>query len=256
MLEKSGLAELVETAKRACYAASDIFSEPGCNKVVSLKHDLKSEADRKADEAIELALRETGIPILSEESKRARDIVEDTRIWIVDPLDGTVNFESNIPMYCVSIGFWENRQPVFGVVYDCVSGEMYSGGRNFPTNCVDTHCVPSIISKPEEAILATGFPSGGDFDSESLSAFVKRIQRFRKIRLLGSAALSLAWVARGRLDGYREEGIYLWDIAAGVSLVLGAGGSVVMEDLDWKTMTLTVSAAGSKNLLRAISGKK
>jgi myo-inositol-1(or 4)-monophosphatase len=186
--------------------------------------DLKTEADVAAESVILGYLRSTGIPILSEEGGGDEGASFDGPMWIIDPLDGTFNFIRGIPCCCVSIAYWMAGQPKFGVIYDFNNDEMYTGiiesGFKINNDSVSVSSVDSI----SKAALATGFPSSRDFSDKALSAFLKQVQQFKKIRMLGSAAMSLAYIASGRMEAYYEEDIWLWDVAAGLALLRAAGG--------------------------------
>jgi fructose-1,6-bisphosphatase/inositol monophosphatase family enzyme len=184
--------------------------------------DIKTLADLESQEFILQALSDTGIPILAEEST-VKQRFEDLH-WIVDPLDGTMNFSRGFPMACVSIALWNGMQPVLGVINDIFSKSIFTGivGEK-AFNCEE----PISISKTSEinqAIIATGFPSGRDYSTNSLQKFVEKVQCFKKVRMLGSAAHMLAQVAAGRFDVYEEEDIYIWDVAAGLAILQAAGG--------------------------------
>ncbi len=242
-------------ASKAARSAGDILKKSFESKTTALSsssRDIKTQADLDANHAIVSILRETDIPILSEEFTAIDANPSVDTCWIVDPLDGTVNFFRGSPLCCTSIGLWSKGRPIFGVVYNFLTSELYTGGPRFPTTCNGLSIAVSEITKSEEAIMATGFPNGREFDSPSLRNFVSQIQSFRKVRLLGSAALSLAWLAQGKLDAYYEEDIYLWDIAAGLPIVLGAGGEVAFSGIDLESMRLTVTATSTLEILKTI----
>ena len=200
--------------------------------------DIKTEAD-KASEAIVLnALQSTDYAILSEESglsntdKKFSTICESSLpIWIIDPLDGTYNFTRGFPMCCVSIALWQGLNPVLGVIYDFISDKIYSGSIVKGAICNGKTIQVSRIQSHKQAVLATGFPSSRDFSDVALEASIRSIQRFKKIRMIGSAALSLAHVSSGNVDAYIEEDIWLWDVAAGLALVKTAGGTFTISDV-------------------------
>jgi myo-inositol-1(or 4)-monophosphatase len=129
-------------------------------------------------------------------------------------------------MCCTSIGLWSGNEPILGVVYDFNRGETFSGIANINASIDGKDIEVSETSNIQDAILCTGFPVNTDFSNRSLSDFVKHISDYKKVRLMGSAALSLAYVACGRVDSYIEEDIMLWDVAAGLALILGAGGRI------------------------------
>jgi len=250
------LSELAVSAARdagACLrdgflADAGIRSEAG--------NDIKTEADEAADRVILKALKGTGLPILSEETGVVPATQEHsdgptiqrfnhsttqllnlpTPIWIIDPLDGTFNFTRGFPVCCVSIALWDDGVPVFGVIYDFVEDRLYQGRVGHGAWEGDAPICVSSITDPARAALATGFPSARDYSDASLADSVRRVQRFKKIRMIGSAAMSLAHVAAGRVDAYYEESIWLWDVAAGLALVQAAGGAFQLSEIgaDWK----------------------
>lgn len=189
-------------------------------------HDIKLAADREAEAIIVGQLGESGFPILAEERGEIGNVATSAPVWVVDPLDGTMNFSRGIPLCCVSIALMEGEQPVLGVVYDFNRDETFAGlaaggaWLNGAPICV------SQVAAPDRAVLATGFPSFRDYSPEALKQTIESFRSFKKVRMLGSAALMLAYLASGRVDAYQEEDIMLWDVAAGLALVKGAGGSV------------------------------
>jgi myo-inositol-1(or 4)-monophosphatase len=195
-------------------------------------HDVKLQADKIAENQIVSFLKaETDIEIISEEMWEASplEINEDSSdfLWVIDPLDGSYNFLHDIPFYCISIALWEGRKaPVLGVIYNFANNELFHGvvGRGSWLNNMRINMAnKKDISK---AILCTGFPVNMDFSNQNLIEFSEKIKSWGKIRLFGSAGLSLAYVASGRVDAYQERDIMFWDVAAGVSLVKAAGGKV------------------------------
>jgi len=198
--------------------------------------DIKLLADARADEVLHQLLAPTGLPILSEERPWTAPNGHTRRFWVVDPLDGSLNYSRGFPQYAVSIALWEGERSLLGVIYDIDRDECHSGqvGQGAATNGVAFHV--STIDSVGRAVLATGFPTGRPFDTASLAGFVDAVQSFKKIRMIGSAALSLVNVATGRFDAYAERDIWLWDVAAGLALVEAAGGKVARSDVasDWK----------------------
>lgn len=190
--------------------------------------DIKTIADTAAQDLILSVLSITGIPVLAEEGEHdATDLSGLT--WIVDPLDGTLNFSRGFPVAAVSIALWENEKPLLGVVRDIFSGQVFSARTGHGAWLDEQAIHVSAINKKSQAVLATGFPSGRNYDTDSLLQFVHSVQGYKKVRMLGSAALMLAQVAAGRFDVYEEEDIYLWDVAAGLALVQAAGGNFSMQ---------------------------
>jgi len=140
-----------------------------------------------------------------------------------------LNFSRGFAMAAVSIALWDKGEPVLGVVHDIHHNLVYSGEVGEGAWCDNQSIQVSAVDTLDKAILATGFPSGRSYDTESLLGFVRSVQSYKKVRMLGSAALMLAQVAAGHFDVYEEEDIYLWDVAAGLALVRAAGGRFSMQ---------------------------
>ncbi|MBB3206270.1 myo-inositol-1(or 4)-monophosphatase [Rhodopirellula rubra] len=189
--------------------------------------DIKTLADLEAESIILSKLSETKLPIIAEES--ASDSLQDSLHWLVDPLDGTMNFTRGFPVFAVSIALWDGLTPVLGVILDLATQNLYTGIAGHASWMNQTPIRVSSVDSTDRAILATGFPSLRNYDEEKLTQFVGHIQAFKKIRMIGSAALSMANVAKGVFDAYFEEDIMLWDIAAGAAIVDGAGGRLLIR---------------------------
>lgn len=211
--------------------------------------DVKLSADKDSEKLI-IQILKHGSPygLLAEESGEHGSGVSDEPVWIVDPLDGTLNFSRGISLCCVSIGLWHANQPILGVVNDFNGNELFSGITGIGAWCNNRAIYPSKEVKKRKAILATGFPVNRDFTSNSLQNFLNRIQQFKKIRLLGTAALSLAYVACGRVDAYTEEDIMLWDVAAGVALVSAAGGWIEVGKGSVNSWARNIRCAASERI--------
>ena len=154
-------------------------------------------------------------------------------LWLVDPLDGTTNFASRFPIFAVSIALWVNGRPAIGVVQDVVRERTYwaASGQGAwmatPERLDETRLQTSQTSELNQSLLATGFPYvRATAKDNNLAEFNYLMPRARGIRRAGAAALDQAWVADGRLDGYWEARLSPWDWAAGVLLMLEAGGVV------------------------------
>lgn len=197
--------------------------------VESSRHDVKIAGDAEAEALILARLRgESPFPVLAEESGASRSPGADEPFWIVDPLDGSVNFSRGLPLAAVAVALWRGKVPLLGVVHDLFHGETYVG---VPGEGAWRDGRPMAVSGTTcrgEGILATGFPAGGAHGEQAITRVARRAASFRKVRLLGSATLSLTWLADGRVDAYAEDGIRLWDVAAGLALVAGAGGRFTM----------------------------
>ncbi|MBN8902580.1 MAG: hypothetical protein J0H19_24365 [Rhodospirillales bacterium] len=185
--------------------------------------DIKLRADREAEALVLATLAEgSAYPVLTEESGRVGDIGDGRPYWVVDPLDGTYNYFREVPLCCVSVALCTGNEPRFGCIFDFNRQEMFTGGIGRPFCCNG-----APLSSPGGAeFLATGLPRKGDFSADRLTRFGPHVATWKQVRLIGSAALSLAWTAAGRFDAYEETGILWWDVAAGVALVRAAGGQV------------------------------
>ena len=217
--------ELLAVAEKAAKEAGALLTTEQRGVKQNLERDVKVAADRLLHEFLLERLAVTEIPVFSEEGELDSETDPTELRWILDPLDGSVNFSRGIPLFCVSIGLWNGSEPVLGIVHDPLRAETYSGLVGAGAWMNGDAIAVRTQTNYSEAILCTGFPVATDFSTKALSGFVTRVQSFKKVRLLGSAALSLAFVACGRADAYVEEGIALWDVAGGLALVRAAGGA-------------------------------
>ena len=187
--------------------------------------ELKAQVDQLADQTIFEYLRPMNLPILSEEDGSVKSYDLNKRGLIVDPVDGTVNFVRGLGPAATSIALWDQGRPLLGVVLDLTSGELFWGGAGIGAFCNDKAITVSTIAKTEESVYCTGFPVRYEFSNrESLNRKFETYARFSKVRMFGSASISLTRVASGAAEVYEEEEIMLWDVAAGLALVEGAGG--------------------------------
>jgi myo-inositol-1(or 4)-monophosphatase len=155
------------------------------------------------------------------------------RRWFIDPIDGTLNFSRGIPMYCVSIALQEGDDSVVGVIYDPNRDELFSARKNGGAYLNGEPMAVSDVDALEESLLVTGFPrSLENVEVDNLMNFAELTRASRGVRRLGSAALDLAYVAAGRLDGFWEYYLSPWDCAAGYLMVAEAGGNVTTVEGD------------------------
>ncbi len=211
----------LEIAKLACYKAGDFLLNLKEKKINSSNgKDIKLQADLDSEKIIcEILMSAFSYPILSEENYKISNEEKSGVYWVVDPLDGSLNFNQGIPLCCISIALYKGNNPILGVIYDFYRNEMFSGIVGLGTWLNDKEIIISSIKKNrEEAILATGFSSYMNYSKNELDKFVSYVQDFKKVRLFGSAALSLAYLACGRVDAYYEKNIAFWDVAAGIAL--------------------------------------
>ena len=190
------------------------------------RNDFVTEVDRAAEREIVRIVRRAypGHGIMAEEgARRAGDEYE----WVIDPLDGTTNYLHGFPFFAVSIGILRRGRPEHAVVYDPLRQEIFTASRGAGATLNDRRIRVRKARSLEGALLGTGFPPriGPHLDSY-LAMFRSLFQDTAGIRRAGSAALDLAYVAAGRLDGFWEMGLKPWDMAAGALLVQEAGGIV------------------------------
>ncbi|OPZ85690.1 MAG: Inositol-1-monophosphatase [bacterium ADurb.Bin429] len=226
--------ELLEVAIAAAREAGALQRE-GLGKPIEvrkmLRHDVKLEMDVNCEELIRRRVTEAfpDHAILGEEEGGA--VSPDAPTWIVDPLDGTANYSRRIPHFCVSIAVQQEDQTLLGVVYDPVRDELFHAVTNGGAFLNDNPIHVSEIATMEMAILAVGFSKTVTAMERTLSDVRKLRRRVHKFRIFGAAALDLAYVAAGRLDGFIENGLCTWDIAAGTLLIREAGGVVALTPL-------------------------
>ena len=192
-----------------------------------LPKEIKAIADVVLEREILQALVPTGIAILSEECGLLPAKIPSKQLFIVDPLDGTFNFVKGLGPSAVSIALWENGKPLFGVIYSLLDQDLVWGGPSLGSHANGNRIMVSETQERSQASICTGFPVRLDLTSQDvIQDFARLVSPFAKVRMLGSAAISLLHVANGSADVYSEQNIMLWDVAAGLAIVEGAGGSV------------------------------
>ena len=251
---KLDLPSLFKTAEKAAReAGTRLLAGSDDYRTVNAEfaHDVKLQADVESEKLIRNILSQaTDFPIIGEEEGGEADLTKRREpYWVVDPLDGTYNYLRNLPMTCVSIGLLSGLEPLLGVTYDFYRDELFRGipGDGFYIN--GTKHVPDWAESIEKAAITTGFPANADLSTPALNNLNAMIQRYKKVRMLGSAAMAMTYVAAGRLDAYYEEGINLWDIAAGLALVKAAGGVIQLEPIPDKPLVYQIWAAGRLDLM-------
>jgi myo-inositol-1(or 4)-monophosphatase len=200
---------------------SRIEMKDGFNNLVSY---VDKEAERMLVSDLQKAFPEAGF--ITEEGTILQS---DTREfnWIIDPLDGTTNFLHGLPVYAISIALVKGKQPVLGIVYHIPENDCYHAIEGGKAYCNDREIRVSAISVLSESLLATGFPY---YHLDKRDVYLDIIKEFlansHGIRRLGSAAIDLAYVACGRLEGFFEYNLNPWDVAAGAFILQQAGGQV------------------------------
>jgi len=199
------------------------------------QHDIKLELDVRCQKAIERRLRKDfpGIAILGEEGITGDPEAEYR--WVVDPIDGTVNFTYGIPHACVSIALQrraqtkEHYESLVGAVYDPFCDELWTATKGSAAKLNNRPIKPSSRRNLDEAIVAVGFAKHTQTLDRMIPTLTELLHKVRKVRIMGSAALATVYVATGRMDAYIEYGLRLWDIAAGGLILECAGGDFCHE---------------------------
>jgi myo-inositol-1(or 4)-monophosphatase len=221
----------LDQAIAAARAAGDVINDGARNRdrlVIERKkaNDFVSEIDRRAEAAViaTLSARFPGHAFIAEESGSRGD---GEFAWLIDPLDGTTNFLHGLPHYCVSIGLRRAGRVIVGVIFDPVKGHMFTASAGGGAFLNDRAIRVSSRDGLNEAVIGTGFPfSDHSYLDAYLGSLRDIMQRCAGIRRAGAAALDLAYVAAGWLDGFWEKNLNAWDVAAGSLLIEEAGGVV------------------------------
>ena len=193
-------------------------------EIGSNPRDTKLKADIKSEKLIlDILNSESSYPVLAEETGKTSDDLGDI-FWVVDPLDGTANYNRNIPICCVSIGLVKNMKPLIGVIFDFNNDDIFVGDNvNNLARLNNKDIKVSDIQKKTDGILITGLPFNTDYSESALKKLISDMQIWKKVRMIGSAAMASCYVASGKAELYQEKGIYLWDIIAGAAIVESAG---------------------------------
>ncbi len=211
-------------------------------------HDVVTEVDRDIEEFITGELRQMfpDDQILGEEFGGLEAQSED-RHWLIDPIDGTLNFSRGLPLSCVSVALQEGARSKVGVIYDPYRDELFSARRGAGAFLNGAPMAVSDQHTLDDAVLVTGFRPTTPADlTDNLQNFVTVTKRSRGVRRLGSAALDLAYVACGRMDGFWEFGLNPWDTGAGYLLVEEARGRVTdIQDATYHGFEESILATNS-----------
>ncbi len=222
----------LDAALKAAHAAGELllnnFSLPRRVNAAEA-HDIKLQIDIETQQLItDLLLTEFPNHALYGEEGVVGDQSSDHQ-WVVDPLDGTVNYYYRIPHFCVSIALRFKGEVIVGVIYDPVRDEMWSVQKGAKPTLNGQEFRVSDRADLAEAVISVGLSKTGVTIESGMPLLQQMVHRARKCRLMGSAALDMAYVACGRFDAYIEQGISLWDVAAGWILIETAGGRVELK---------------------------
>lgn len=267
-LRKIDLYTRLRIARRAAQAASNIimayYGQIQTIRTKSSDLDLVTTVDLEADEIIREILQEETPEdtIITEESFQNGQIIDLTSAWIVDPLDGTTNYAHGFPHFAVSIAYVENGEPKVAAILDPFKNEIFTA---IDKGDVLRNGVPIKVSAIDDlgkALLATGFPYNiqvGTDEETNIGLHDRFLKLTHGIRRAGAAALDLAYVACGRLDGFWELHLAPWDLAAGILLIQRAGGMVSGlhgEPLNLSQRYINIIGSNSKlheSLVRVVS---
>ncbi len=200
------------------------------NLQVSMKgpSNFVTAADMRAEQVLfeELSKARHGYGFLMEERGRVEG-PDKTHTWIVDPLDGTTNFLHGLPHFAISVGLQREDELVAGIIYNPATGDIFTAERGKGAFYNDRRIRVSARRNLDESVIATGIPHRGRGDHASyLHQLASVMGATAGVRRFGAASLDLAWVAAGRFDGFWEEGLGPWDMAAGIVILREAGGLV------------------------------
>ena len=186
----------LEVAKRASEIAAALLidNKDNINKILSNEgRDVKLKADLESEKVIkDYLLANSNFPILAEESGANQDL--GNSFWVVDPLDGTSNYSRDFPMCCISIALIHENEITLGVIYDFNRGSLYEGSIDSKAKLNDADIFVSSIDDKSKATLATGLPAKGNFNKESMSELSHELVSWKKVRMIGSAAMSLSLI--------------------------------------------------------------
>jgi myo-inositol-1(or 4)-monophosphatase len=242
----------LDTAIEAAQQAGELLRENfGGSLQINemLAHDIKLELDVRSQDLITKLIlgRYPDHAIYGEEGLAGNQT--SPQQWIVDPIDGTVNYFYGIPHFCISIAMREEGEIVLGVIYDPMRDELWQVRKGEAALLNGKPCAISTRAKLSDAMLSIGFSKTKTTIDTGLPLFEKMVYRARKCRMMGSAALDMAYISCGRLDAYIEQSVSLWDIAAGKILIESAGGRVEMKQReDFPNKFSIVATNGSLNL--------
>ncbi|MCT8997926.1 inositol monophosphatase family protein [Chelativorans intermedius] len=246
---------MVQAAMKAGRSLARDFGEVQ-NLQVSLKGpgDYVSQADRRAEEIVysELSRARPGYGFLMEESG-VREGEDAQHRWLVDPLDGTTNFLHGIPLFAVSIALERQGQLVAAVIYNPAMDELYTAERGGGAFCNDRRMRVAARGRLSDAVVGTGIPHLGRGDhGQALIDLRNVMAETAGIRRLGAASLDLAYVAAGRFDGFWEDALSPWDIAAGILMIREAGGFVTDRKGGHEMLSTGSVVAGNEAIHRAL----
>ncbi len=249
------LSDLLELSKSVAVNAGSIVLENSKKNEKEFafsdehKKEVKAREDKILEQYIIEKLKPTGLSILSEESGYFTNDNKTKFQFIIDPLDGTFNFVKDLGPCAISIALWDDKKPLFGVVFDLQNQQLFWGGKKFGSYCNEKKIEVSQVNLIDEASVCTGFPVRFNLESISeMKNFIELVKPFAKVRMLGSAAMSLVNVSKGSCEIYSEKNIMIWDVAGGLAIIEGAGGKFQIEKASEKWSYNVLASNGHLNL--------
>ncbi len=220
LVDQKSIAEILAVAERVAREAGQILLDKWSSRVVSEKgpQDLVTDADVAAQQWIHRSLGNhyPEFEFVGEEQPERMAHRDPTKLcWLVDPLDGTVNFVHGFPAFAVSIALIQDKEPIIGVVYDPFANEMFSAAVGQASTLNGVAIRSSQCTSLSQAMVAVSFPLNVRRQDPAVLQFLEVLERSRTIRRMGSASLNLCYVACGRMDAYWTDSVHPWDVAAG-----------------------------------------
>lgn len=216
-----------------------------CSYDLNFSRELKAPIDAILESTLVEGLRITAISILSEESGVINGSISGDYCWVLDPLDGTVNFIRGIGPSGISVALCCRGMPIFGVIGIYPTMQLAWGGKNFGAFIDGAPIKVSPLNDVNKGIICGGFPSRFDYSEDSIGSYLTSIAEFGKVRMLGAASISLIQVASGCAEAYLENEIMIWDVAAGIAIVEGAGGVVKLSPGRFENSRNTFASNGN-----------
>lgn len=236
--ERPNLSDWLDCAETAARTAGRYALEQSARRrevLKTLSHDVKLQLDVESQAIAEDVIRKR-FPhhaILGEESTTPLAEVGSTPLWIIDPIDGTVNFSHGLPLWCCSVAVQLNGISMAGAVFAPELDLCYTAHAEQASCCNGNPISVSNINQLDAAMISTGINNRIIDLGNTYDRFQRLSHHTQKVRIMGSAALDVCFVASGKVDGFFETGIYVWDIAAGDLLVRQAGGRTeIVRQLD------------------------
>ena len=218
------LFELQDLAISSAKQAGDFLNDSKSEKKAVYKEegrDIKLIIDQDTEKLIRSSLQKTDSSILGEEYGGK---MSDEKYWVIDPLDGSSNYFRKIRICAVSIALIQNQKPILGVINDFMNDDLYYAERNKGAFCNDKVISVSEVADTHQGTLMTGIPAKQNYTNDEFSSMINLFQGWKKVRMIGSAAIANSYVANGRADCYEEKDTFIWDVAAGAIIVQEAGG--------------------------------